>query len=187
MGSPSSPPRRACIGVDVGARTRKAVACLLIEDAGGCLAIAGWHIGTGDLRAFAEGVRKLARAAEAMGAKPVIVIEDQFVKFVAAAKKLIEARMWVRVIAEVAGFEVFEVVASEWQADVLHLSPIKPTKSDKRTKERAYDVCRKVWPCLALTEDQADAALIALWRLRLRGSRPAARSRSRRRPTGRGS
>lgn len=176
-------PPSAAIGVDIGTQSRKAVGSLVVD--GAAVAIAGWEIGSGDPRAFGEAIVELAReCGRSTGLRPVIVIEDQHVKLPQVAKKLIEARMWVKILATLAGFEVVEVLASVWQADVFTLTPIKGTKHDRKTKEKALDVAAKVWPCLTLTEDQIDAVLIALWRLRLRGRARASKSSSRRRLTG---
>ena len=95
----------------------------------------------------------------------LVVIEDQFVQFVPAAKKLIEMRTWLKVRCLDAGVETEEVLPQVWQK-VLKLSGIKGTRKDRKTKEKARVLAEKLWPRLHLGEDQIDAALIAFWRLR---------------------
>lgn len=168
---------QAVVAVDIGSRPGKAVAAVMRDD-GQRLRIEEFIVGDGDHRRFAEHVVDKARAMSA-----AIVVEAQFIRHPQAAIALIEARMWIKVLAALAGVEYFEAHASTWQAVILRLS--KTPKKKGNTKERAAESARRIWPCLEMNEDHTDAALIGLWWMRFRGARnsrsPSAR-RSRSRP-----
>lgn len=163
------------LAVDIGARARKAVGAVMYDD-GARVRISRFIVGSGDRRSFAESV-----VAAALVDRATVVVESQFVRHPAAAISLIESRMWVKVLAELAGLEYEEVNPSSWQSVMLRAA--RTPKSKGNTKTRAAEAVRRMWPCMEMSEDQADAALIGLWWLRFRGARrlpssPARRSRS---------
>ncbi|HMV66406.1 MAG TPA: hypothetical protein PKA64_06115 [Myxococcota bacterium] len=167
---------QAVVSVDIGSRPGKAVAALMSDD-GSRLRIEEFVVGDGDHRRFAERVVELAKSARA-----AVVVESQFIRHPQAAIALIEARMWIKVLAALAGVEYSEAHASTWQSVILRMS--KTPKRKGNTKERASEAARRIWPCLEMNEDHTDAVLIGLWWLRFRGARnsrsPSARcSRSR--------
>lgn len=162
----------AVLAVDIGARARKAVGAVMHDD-GARVKLARFIVGTGDCRAFAEDV-----VSEAAAAGATIVVESQFIRQPASAIALIESRMWVKVLATVAGLEYEEVNPSSWQSVMLRAALTPKMKGN--TKVRAAEAVRRMWPCMEMSEDQADAALIGLWWLRFRGSPRSPSPRARR-------
>jgi len=150
---------RAVVGVDIGTQAGKAVGCT-IATTGEKTCIVDWTIGRGDQQIFAREVVKTAKKWNA-----VVVAEVQYVRFPQAAIKLVEARMWVKVLSMEAGLEYEEVVASAWQGRMLRLATTKATKNSRWTKVRAAEAAGRIWPTKAMSEDQIDAALIAMDRL----------------------
>lgn len=163
------------VAVDIGARATKAVAAVMYDD-GARVKLLRFIVGTGDRRSFAEEVVRAAAEASA-----TIVVESQFIRYPAAAIALIESRMWVKVLASLAGLGYEEALPASWQSVMLRAA--RTPKKKGNTKQRAAEAARRMWPCMEMSEDQADAALIGLWWLRFRGpprspSPPARRSRS---------
>lgn len=153
------------VAVDIGTRAGKAVACLVMPS----LAVGQWIVGTGDPDAFSAAVAALAKRTGA-----IVLCEDQHIRFVATARKLIEARIWVKVRCADAGVPYEEVLHSKWQAMYslptikarLVAAGIRGTKKSRKMKEKARFVAEQLWPTMQLSEDQIDAALIGVWRHR---------------------
>lgn len=148
--------RVAVVGVDVAHVRKKsrAVGLVLVD---GRLDIAEVVRTARTPYGFAVEVAGLALRLQA-----TVAIEDQYVGFAGSAKKLITASAFVQAICEDRGVEYETIAASSWQSRVLRASDIEPTKRDRKTKERAEELCRRLWPRMDLTEDEMDAALIGL-------------------------
>lgn len=147
------------LAVDIGKKKRKSVGCLM-ESTDKGLEILAWVEHDGDVDSFC---RRAAALAAEHGCP--LVAEDQYIGFIQATIELIEVKIWLKVRCMDAGVPFETVPAQTWQT-ILKLSGIKGTKTNKKTKEKARKLANMLWPYLQLTEDQIDAALIAVWRLR---------------------